>query len=750
MLLEAIPPVNPGYTNAAGSSTLQQNGNTENGGSTGSTGEYYDNTILSTTKQSGMENTVQHTKQRRDKRPPPGFLNVGNTCYANAALQCLFSTALSRALLQPKCFPAFRSYSSNGHLLFPIEGDDDDDDDGDGEVGNGVIEQSTQFPPSGPSGPLQSSPQSKRRRTPWLQTPNQQRQKQMSELCHWITTELTIVCRAYQLQRSNGGQSTRKEVPASSSHSSFLASVFGGGSDFTPPRNVVDPSSITRHVQKLSSCLRFGQQEDSHEFLRSLISAMTMDGFNKELSSLFDGLLESSVTCQECDHSSTTRDRYMDVSLEITGPDILSLNQALEHFTRTESLSEENMVHCDQCDTKRLVKKGLRLATSPSILVCHLKRFEYDLYGRVRRINKHISFGTTLNISSYMSLANKGRPPNYDLVAMVVHQGSTCSHGHYIAYVRGGSGGQRNGSSSNTWYRVSDAIVTEVQIEDVLEKQAYILLYEATGMRHHEVDGDCGSLGGSVESSHHSITSKSKNRTINGTLSSRDTRSTTSSPPKINSEEPSTLSTFLGLFSQCGITSGTMMAGLCDAPTTHSPVRPQPEIEIEPGLGQTKDPTEEKKLSPKIKPKSIRSTRTGSYERNNRLQRRSSSCNLSCVSAPIANHSSRGRSKDAARSTKKLLSSSAGMLAPRPNQRKSRSLSQGPGTRRQMMSSSAVLTNPPPPPSTGQSSMSGVSSGRAQGWAYNGRAEARDDRSGSGSPSRHLRRRIGRRPPKPK
>ena len=481
--------------------------------------------------------------KRRKKRPPPGFLNVGNTCYANAALQCLFSTALSRALLQPKCFPAFRSYSSNGHLLYPIE---DNDCEASEESFDDKADSSKQLS-----------------QLTWMRAPNKQRHKQMSELCQWITSELTHVCRLYQLQRRSG--SATMDKLSSKASGSFLSSVFGIESDQSCSR-VVDPSSITRNVDKLSSCLRFGQQEDSHEFLRSLLSAMTMDGFNKELSSLFDGLLESSVTCQECKHMSITRDRYMDLSLEIGDAEIVSLTQALEHFTRIELLSQENMVQCEKCETKRLVTKGLRLATSPSILVCHLKRFEYDIYGRARRINKQISFPTTLKIGSYMSLANKGQPPDYELVAMVVHQGSTCTHGHYVAYVRGG------GSENSIWYRISDANVEEVSLADVLEKQAYILLYEAKGMRHHEVDGDCGSLC-SVESTV-TVSDNASSSMLKHSSKGARSFSAAVSPPftrALEEQTTTTLSSFIGLFSQCGI--GDSVAGLCDGPTAESPIR---------------------------------------------------------------------------------------------------------------------------------------------------------------------------------
>jgi hypothetical protein len=62
---------------------------------------------------------------------PKGLTNVGNSCYANAALQCLLSTALTNALLNPEVVPLFRRYSSNPNLLAKGSGSVDSADDED-------------------------------------------------------------------------------------------------------------------------------------------------------------------------------------------------------------------------------------------------------------------------------------------------------------------------------------------------------------------------------------------------------------------------------------------------------------------------------------------------------------------------------------------------------------------------------------------------------------------------------------------
>lgn len=361
---------------------------------------------------------------------PTGLANVGNTCYANAALQCLLSTALTDVLLEPKANDLFRRYSSNPNILSKGSGSVDETDD-DEEVIR-----------------ARQARREERRKA-------REDRRTMEESCTWLTRELTRITKDY----------VKQEPAPKSVFFPFLTAAH--------VKAVVDPGSITRYPNRLSSCLRPYQQEDSHEFLRALLSTLVMNGHNKELSSLFDGLLESAVTFQSCGHTSLTRDRYMDLSLDISHDNVMTLPDALGEFTKTEMLDCDNKVLCDKCGEKQQVSKGLRLATAPSILVCHLKRFAIDHYGRPRRLHKHVKFPSRLEIGEYMSRVNKSTPPPYDLVGVLVHQGRSCASGHYLAYVKSG----------DEWFKTNDSVVTKVDVATVMSQQAYILLYEVAEMR---------------------------------------------------------------------------------------------------------------------------------------------------------------------------------------------------------------------------------------------------------------------------
>lgn len=379
-----------------------------------------------------------HVSKIPHNASPKGLENVGNTCYANAALQCLLSTSLSHALLEPHTLAIFRRYASNSNLLAAGSGSVDSQD---GDEARQMEKLSRR------------ELRRKRRET-----------KKCKERSEWLTRQLTEITREYA-----------SPEPA---HQSWF---FGSST------SIVNPSSITRHPDRLSKCLRPFQQEDAHEFMRALLSTLTMNGHNRQLSSLFDGLLESAVTCQVCGRSSLTRDRYMDLSLDICMDHVNTLGDALCEFTKTELLDHDNMVMCSACQQKQPVTKGLRLATAPSILVCHLKRFAFDNYGRTVRLSKHVHFPLKLEIGDYMSRVNKAKPPPYELVGVLVHQGRSCESGHYLAYVK----------CHNEWYKANDSVISKADVKTVLSQDAYILLYEVAGMRSSTIREDAPKFAGS-------------------------------------------------------------------------------------------------------------------------------------------------------------------------------------------------------------------------------------------------------------
>uniref|UniRef100_A0A667WGS7 USP domain-containing protein n=1 Tax=Myripristis murdjan TaxID=586833 RepID=A0A667WGS7_9TELE len=221
-----------------------------------------------------------------------------------------------------------------------------------------------------------------------------------------------------------------------------------------------------------------GNQEDAHEFLRHIVSAMQssclpgpeLDMRTQETSfihQVFGGYLRSRVECLNCKAVSDTLEPFMDVALEIqTAP---SVTKALEQFVRPEQLGGENAYRCSECKKMVTASKRLTIHRSSNVLTVALKRFA-DFSGG--KLTKDVKYPEYLDLRPFMS-QSQGEPEIYGLYAVLVHSGSSCDSGHYFCYIK---------ASSGQWYKMDDSSVAVSDIRSVLSQQAYLLFY---------IKGDC-------------------------------------------------------------------------------------------------------------------------------------------------------------------------------------------------------------------------------------------------------------------
>ncbi|KAH0681635.1 hypothetical protein KY284_022720 [Solanum tuberosum] len=247
----------------------------------------------------------------------------------------------------------------------------------------------------------------------------------------------------------------------------------------------LSPSSILSHLESIGSNLGNGREEDAHEFLRYVIDTMqsiclkeagvTAPGSFEEETSLigltFGGYLRSKIECMRCGGKSERQERIMDLTVEIDG-DIGTLEEALKQFTHTETLDGENKYRCGRCKSYEKAKKKLKVVEAPNVLTVALKRFQSGKFGK---LNKTIKFPEFLNLAPYMS-GTSDKSPVYQLYGVVVHLDvmNAAFSGHYVCYVR---------NFQNKWYKVDDSSVKSVELERVLSKGAYMLLYSRCSPR---------------------------------------------------------------------------------------------------------------------------------------------------------------------------------------------------------------------------------------------------------------------------
>ena len=150
--------------------------------------------------------------------------------------------------------------------------------------------------------------------------------------------------------------------------------------------------------------------------------------------------------------------------------DKASLNSLLTDFFHEESLNGD--YYCSKClDLKTATEKADLALPLPPVLIIQLKRFTYDTYSD-EKIDTCIKFPLRdLDLRQYIIQNDKENinvSTLYDLVAVSNHTGSLVS-GHYTTYAK------NNGNKQ--WYSFNDEIFREIDENDVVTKNAYILVY---------------------------------------------------------------------------------------------------------------------------------------------------------------------------------------------------------------------------------------------------------------------------------
>ena len=269
------------------------------------------------------------------------------------------------------------------------------------------------------------------------------------------------------------------------------------------PRGREPIGALTNSIGKIARHFVRGRQEDSHEYIRSLLDAMHV-GYLKEHAGedaekaldprtqettlvyhIFGGYTCGRVVCGSCGHESRTYQSALDFPIEVAagrGQAVSSVAAAMRrNFVDTETLDGANKYKCGGCRAYVKAERGSKIHVSPNTLVVPVKRYQL---GRAGKITKFVEYPATLDLSPYMSddAPYEGAPgddasaPTYDLYGVLVHldfMGSANS-GHYVAFVRLANG---------TWCKCDDGNVEETTAKTALAQKAYLLFYERRAPR---------------------------------------------------------------------------------------------------------------------------------------------------------------------------------------------------------------------------------------------------------------------------
>jgi ubiquitin carboxyl-terminal hydrolase 22/27/51 len=225
-------------------------------------------------------------------------------------------------------------------------------------------------------------------------------------------------------------------------------------------------------------------QQDAHEFFIAFVDEIHKNCSSQSSQSLecpcvvhkvFGGLLQSEVTCSQCNNCTCTDDPFLDLSLEVKKgkKKKVGIVECLEDYTLGEKLLEYN---CKQCNSKQEASKQLSIKQLPPVLCIQLKRFEHN--GSSQKIKFDVKVPFFIDMTPFTSRHFSRRKKKYDscndgvpmfyynLYAAVCHVGDM-DNGHYKAYVKVGE----------DWLLFDDAKVTKAVKLD-FSTEGYLLFYQ--------------------------------------------------------------------------------------------------------------------------------------------------------------------------------------------------------------------------------------------------------------------------------
>jgi len=197
---------------------------------------------------------------------------------------------------------------------------------------------------------------------------------------------------------------------------------------------------------------------------------------------IFSSMLYTEITCKKCNIPSLNFELALMLTLclpkdknELTLDDCLEFNYCSKEF-----LTNKDQYQCTNCKSYNDAEKVTYIWELPELLIIHFKRFSNEMIGRMCRMRKDGAFVKyplkSLDMSKYLSKYNK-KSAMYDLYGVVHHHGSL-NGGHYTASCRS--------FINQEWFNFNDSSVSLIHREnDIVSESGYILFYQK---RYDEID----------------------------------------------------------------------------------------------------------------------------------------------------------------------------------------------------------------------------------------------------------------------
>ncbi|EAS01964.2 ubiquitin carboxy-terminal hydrolase (macronuclear) [Tetrahymena thermophila SB210] len=282
----------------------------------------------------------------------------------------------------------------------------------------------------------------------------------------------------------------------------------------TTKNSYLRPSGLKFAISKVNQQFLGSGQQDSQEFLRTLLDGLHndlnrvqgkkpyreleaniklkpltkigeewfqyyLDRDNSIVTDYFTGQLMSKVTCQVCQSESIAFDNFMDLSLSFTAFRILisfELDRLIKAFLKEENL--DDTYYCKNCKKHTKSKRQFYIWQLPEVLVIHLKRFHFGSTRR-EKINLDVTFPIQdLDMGQYLERQTNNQDFLYDLIGIVNHSGNLYG-GHYTAQCRNPYDGTWNEFNDSQWNEIN---IKSQNYDTKGSHEPYLLFYCKKGL----------------------------------------------------------------------------------------------------------------------------------------------------------------------------------------------------------------------------------------------------------------------------
>ncbi|VDO51290.1 unnamed protein product [Haemonchus placei] len=208
-----------------------------------------------------------------------------------------------------------------------------------------------------------------------------------------------------------------------------------------PP--AMDVEAVMNSLQHLFYTMQTTPFEDTDDN-RHFTGALRLGNEQQDAQEFSLGSTTQRIWCT-CGKESNRSSPFTALQLNIDG--FKTLHEVLDAYFGEELLED---YLCDECERRGYVKRQTLPEKLPPVVMLQLNRYVFDVNGRNRKLKTPIIYPRELSARSFHLNVSKYDDFDYELFAVMIHEGDNTYCGHYYDLVRH--------PFTGVWYKYNDEV----------------------------------------------------------------------------------------------------------------------------------------------------------------------------------------------------------------------------------------------------------------------------------------------------